>query len=254
MVWATNRTTMRGEDIAYSLMGIFGVSFPIAYGEGAERAFFWLIEAILISFQDVSDVLNWAGRPISRKIHSSRLIPSTPWCYLKKENHIQTYPGWDEVALPSIPITLTHLGVQVRMLLFSCIKSEHLPHYNYSPTFYGEAEVQEDRSSNNYYFPQPPLDPSGRHRTSLSSVLGVWDFIEGGNHVEMSPTNLAVLLKIRDSAKIYNMNGLEAADISSACETENVAILRLKLRNCPTFRVDKKDLGWHGMNVLTLHL
>ncbi|KAF9482592.1 hypothetical protein BDN70DRAFT_929842 [Pholiota conissans] len=40
MTWAANRETTRGEDQAYSLMGIFGVHFPISYGEGAERAFF----------------------------------------------------------------------------------------------------------------------------------------------------------------------------------------------------------------------
>ncbi|KAF9479110.1 hypothetical protein BDN70DRAFT_807547, partial [Pholiota conissans] len=49
MVWAAKRETTRGEDLAYSLMGIFGVSFSIAYGEGAERAFFRLVEAILSS-------------------------------------------------------------------------------------------------------------------------------------------------------------------------------------------------------------
>ncbi|KAF8962616.1 hypothetical protein BDZ97DRAFT_1640992, partial [Flammula alnicola] len=59
MVWAAKRTTTRGEDRAYSLLGIFGVSISIAYGEGAERAFFRLIEAILATFQAVKDVLNW---------------------------------------------------------------------------------------------------------------------------------------------------------------------------------------------------
>ncbi|KAF9475474.1 hypothetical protein BDN70DRAFT_814036, partial [Pholiota conissans] len=47
MAWAARRQTTRAEDIAYCLMGIFGVSFSIAYGEGAERAFLRLIEAIM---------------------------------------------------------------------------------------------------------------------------------------------------------------------------------------------------------------
>ncbi|KAG2340322.1 hypothetical protein BDR05DRAFT_977423 [Suillus weaverae] len=34
-------------DIAYCLMGIFHVVLPIAYGEGSERAFFRLFEAII---------------------------------------------------------------------------------------------------------------------------------------------------------------------------------------------------------------
>ncbi|KJA15501.1 hypothetical protein HYPSUDRAFT_103069, partial [Hypholoma sublateritium FD-334 SS-4] len=47
MTWAAKWRTTCGEDITYSLMGIFGVSILIAYGEGPERAFFHLLEAIL---------------------------------------------------------------------------------------------------------------------------------------------------------------------------------------------------------------
>ncbi|KAF9462365.1 heterokaryon incompatibility protein-domain-containing protein [Collybia nuda] len=34
MSWAAGRTTTREEDIAYSLMGLFGVNMPLLYGEG----------------------------------------------------------------------------------------------------------------------------------------------------------------------------------------------------------------------------
>ncbi|KAF8124128.1 hypothetical protein EV363DRAFT_716452 [Boletus edulis] len=46
MMWASNRTTTRVEDIAYSLIGIFDVSLTIAYGEG-HRAFYRLMETIV---------------------------------------------------------------------------------------------------------------------------------------------------------------------------------------------------------------
>lgn len=39
MSWAALRQTTRTEDIAYSLMGFFGVHMPILYGEGADSAF-----------------------------------------------------------------------------------------------------------------------------------------------------------------------------------------------------------------------
>ncbi|KAF9470645.1 hypothetical protein BDN70DRAFT_845784, partial [Pholiota conissans] len=62
MQWAANREVTREEDIAYSLMGVFGVSMSIAYGEGCEQAFVHLIKEILnISKNDVLDILNWAG-------------------------------------------------------------------------------------------------------------------------------------------------------------------------------------------------
>lgn len=37
--WAETRQTTRGEDMAYSLLGIFGIHLPLIYGEGKEHAF-----------------------------------------------------------------------------------------------------------------------------------------------------------------------------------------------------------------------
>jgi hypothetical protein len=45
--WAANRKTTRGEDMAYSLMGLFGVHMPTLYGEGRYKAFTRLQEEIL---------------------------------------------------------------------------------------------------------------------------------------------------------------------------------------------------------------
>lgn len=36
MSWASRRETTRMEDLAYSLLGIFGVNMPLLYGEGAK--------------------------------------------------------------------------------------------------------------------------------------------------------------------------------------------------------------------------
>lgn len=51
MSWASNRQTTRTEDIAYSLMGIFGVNMPMLYGEG-NAAFIRLQEAIMVQSCD----------------------------------------------------------------------------------------------------------------------------------------------------------------------------------------------------------
>ncbi|EIW76445.1 HET-domain-containing protein, partial [Coniophora puteana RWD-64-598 SS2] len=58
MTWAAKREVTRQEDAAYSLMGIFDVSISTAYGEGLDRAFCRLVEAIMLSGSD-SSVLNW---------------------------------------------------------------------------------------------------------------------------------------------------------------------------------------------------
>ncbi|GIZ37315.1 hypothetical protein CKM354_000076500 [Cercospora kikuchii] len=39
MSWAAKRTTTRPEDVAYCLLGLFGVNMPLLYGEGGEKAF-----------------------------------------------------------------------------------------------------------------------------------------------------------------------------------------------------------------------
>ncbi|KAH8685328.1 hypothetical protein BGZ61DRAFT_303407, partial [Ilyonectria robusta] len=57
MSWAAERTTTRKEDIAYSLLGIFGVSMPLIYG-GGSRAFLRLQEEIARSAFDPT-LLAW---------------------------------------------------------------------------------------------------------------------------------------------------------------------------------------------------
>lgn len=53
MSWAANRQATRLEDIAYSLMGIFGINIPLLYGEG-ENAFLRLQEEIIRNSSDES--------------------------------------------------------------------------------------------------------------------------------------------------------------------------------------------------------
>ncbi|KAF2662203.1 HET-domain-containing protein [Lophiostoma macrostomum CBS 122681] len=53
MSWAASRTTTREEDLAYCLLGIFGISMPLVYGEGA-RAFTRLQEEIMKETTDLT--------------------------------------------------------------------------------------------------------------------------------------------------------------------------------------------------------
>jgi hypothetical protein len=54
MSWASKRETKRKEDIAYCLLGIFGIAMPMIYGEGGERAFIRLQELIMKNTRDQS--------------------------------------------------------------------------------------------------------------------------------------------------------------------------------------------------------
>ncbi|KAI1653546.1 HET-domain-containing protein [Daldinia decipiens] len=58
MNWASSRQTTRAEDMAYCLLGIFGIHMTLIYGEGLEGAFRRLQEEILKRSDDHS-ILAW---------------------------------------------------------------------------------------------------------------------------------------------------------------------------------------------------
>ncbi|KAK0627924.1 heterokaryon incompatibility protein-domain-containing protein [Immersiella caudata] len=63
MSWAAKRETKRKEDTAYCLLGLFGITMPMIYGEGGEQAFFRLQEQIMKTTRDQS-ILAWGLVPI----------------------------------------------------------------------------------------------------------------------------------------------------------------------------------------------
>ncbi|KAG1792397.1 heterokaryon incompatibility protein-domain-containing protein [Suillus plorans] len=106
MVWAARRKTTRVEDVAYSLMGIFDVSLQIAYGEGGDRAFCRLIEAIMQAGDP--SVLNWKGK--AAKHRTSSAIPRSPRSFMNRR----------ELKLDSggrLEMTMTSLGLRVPLVI-----------------------------------------------------------------------------------------------------------------------------------------
>ena len=60
MSWASRRTTSRSEDMAYCLFGLFGISLPLLYGEGAAHAFIRLQVEIIRRSKDES-IFAWTS-------------------------------------------------------------------------------------------------------------------------------------------------------------------------------------------------
>ena len=58
MSWAANRKTTQPEDISYCLLGIFDITIPLHYGEGGEKAFKRLQQA-LIGSNPSSSLMVW---------------------------------------------------------------------------------------------------------------------------------------------------------------------------------------------------
>ncbi|OAX36057.1 hypothetical protein K503DRAFT_744950 [Rhizopogon vinicolor AM-OR11-026] len=106
MTWAARRKTTRVEDVAYSLMGIFDVSLQIAYGEGEDRAFCRLIEAIMQTGNP--SVLNWTGEAAMHC--SSDAFPRSPQSFAGRT--LQLPPS-----LGRLEMTMTSLGLRVPLVI-----------------------------------------------------------------------------------------------------------------------------------------
>jgi hypothetical protein len=71
MSWVSRRQTTRPEDLAYCLFGIFDVHLPPLYGEGAQKAFLRLQEAIIKDSTDLT-ILAWS---VNDRISPTELAP-----------------------------------------------------------------------------------------------------------------------------------------------------------------------------------
>ncbi|RYP53370.1 hypothetical protein DL768_001615 [Monosporascus sp. mg162] len=83
MSWAAGRDTKRKEDLAYCLLGIFGVTMPMIYGEGGDQAFLRLQDQIMKTTRDDS-ILAWGlstkKSPISDpdQVTAGRVLATAP--------------------------------------------------------------------------------------------------------------------------------------------------------------------------------
>ncbi|KAF8878275.1 hypothetical protein CPB84DRAFT_1794272, partial [Gymnopilus junonius] len=59
MLWAANRQTTRIEDMAYCLLGLFGINMPILYGEGQNA--FTRLQREIIATSDDHTIFAWTG-------------------------------------------------------------------------------------------------------------------------------------------------------------------------------------------------
>ena len=74
--WASTRCTTRPEDMAYSLLGVFGLHIPVLYGESAENALGRLLAEVISKSGDTS-ILDWVGQ--SSAFHSCFPATITPY-------------------------------------------------------------------------------------------------------------------------------------------------------------------------------
>jgi hypothetical protein len=122
MSWASKRETTREEDIAYCLLGIFGVSMPMLYGEG-DYAFIRLQEEIIkntndhtiFAWTDNSPINNTNYRRNDQTIPSwtndsyYNILASNPAFFSYSENIVQLEK------LSASPFFMTNKGISPKL-------------------------------------------------------------------------------------------------------------------------------------------
>lgn len=113
--WAAKRETTRPEDLAYCLLGVFGVHMPLLYGEGGHSAFIRLQEEIIKEFDDHS-IFAWGRRNHAKTgpwNESPNVVlgafASHPSQFQGLDN-VQTYSGDEEE-----PHSVTNKGIRIRL-------------------------------------------------------------------------------------------------------------------------------------------
>ncbi|CAI4215530.1 unnamed protein product [Parascedosporium putredinis] len=104
MSWAAKRQATRREDVAYSLMGLFGVHMPMLYGEG-DNAFIRLQEEILRTTDDES-IFAW-GYGLEERSTKGGVFASSPADFARcgRVGTVPLYQSWAESPLSHYSMT-----------------------------------------------------------------------------------------------------------------------------------------------------
>ncbi len=257
MQWAANRQVTREEDTAYSLMGIFDVSMPTGYGEGAGHAFMRLVREILNSKLMSASTLEIANWGINGNYHTSSklsvLIPKGPdaYQYATFTSNIHFYPARS-------PITLSYMGLCVPVLLMPSRTgtryfNSFTPMGDYSAMFQPPGSVWVYKMLDNALFQNSnsDLDMASQEftpaRTVTMAMLNIGD--EVGS--VLLPENSHCL-----AVKIYHkpLSGWEIPEdftwerISKPCTFDIVC------HNNSPIHIPKSELICHGMTLRTMYL
>ncbi len=97
MSWAARRETTRREDIAYSLLGLFGINMTLKYGEGS-KAFMMLQRKLLQTYENDESILAWTDAGSDHR----GLLARSPAAFAQSGNIISVKNPNPEVKVPSM--------------------------------------------------------------------------------------------------------------------------------------------------------
>lgn len=114
MKWAAKRLTTRPEDLAYCLMGLFGVNMPLLYGEGHARAFIRLQEEILKTTDDQS-IFAWQLHSEGADETMHGLLATSPSHFEDTRSIYLMSTGFQSTS--SVPWSMTNKGLNVQLYI-----------------------------------------------------------------------------------------------------------------------------------------
>lgn len=107
MSWASQRRTTREEDIAYCLLGVFGVNMPLIYGEGSLKAFLRLQEEIMRNCDDQSILAwGWGIATATSRPQATSYLAQTPQDFAHAGDIVSC-----RVIAPQVDLIPTHRGL-----------------------------------------------------------------------------------------------------------------------------------------------
>lgn len=128
MSWASERRTLRVEDTAYCLMGIFNINMPLLYGEGS-RAFLRLQQEIVRVSDDMS-IFAWDD--VGSETLS--MFARSPACFLDRGDirlGVRSGPEADLSERLDTSYATTHKGLQIDAHLYKgSARNFKLPNYH----------------------------------------------------------------------------------------------------------------------------
>jgi hypothetical protein len=125
MSWASKRQTTRIEDIAYCLMGLFGVQMPLLYGEGKNA--FLRLQLEILKVSDDETIFAWDDETFFKQeweLRGTGLLASSP-ARFRRSGDIRQIPF--DVNRPVY--SMTNKGLRMELLLWRETEFENHPHY-----------------------------------------------------------------------------------------------------------------------------
>lgn len=111
MSWAARRQATRREDIAYSLLGIFGIHMPLLYGEG-DTAFARLQQEIIRS-EDDHTIFAWKALPdVVADQAQAPVLAFSPLAFRSASRIVKT-PKSNLDTVTEVEYAITNLGLRI---------------------------------------------------------------------------------------------------------------------------------------------